>query len=375
MRPRSILLGLVAVFAPPAIAQGSNNNNNNNDNNNNNNGGNGGNGGNDDNDDNTSSSSSSGGKTTTTSSGSSSSPTPSRSSSSSLPDVNQTTKTTSSPTPLPTTTTSSSSTQSGVPSLPNGNGDTPDLPTLPGSYSYPAPAVPPTKNAPFMQQSTLPQGTVFIAVGAILGAFAVAILVWRAVVACLLHRSVKRATLAQQVANDKNSYPPPSAPFYKYSDHASSVSLGNTPATRAGRKSRGPIPSSTPSQSNLFFSPTAPAGAASAANRESRFLPSGFYASGAASPQQGHTHSISLTNLRPDSHGHPRAVEPSPPDSPNLAPPDMGRRNLSSTSINLNRPPSGRAPSAFLEDLLGDQPDQFPPPGHRNTWNQPTSRF
>ncbi|KAJ8119496.1 hypothetical protein O1611_g10603 [Lasiodiplodia mahajangana] len=82
-----------------------------------------------------------------------------------------------------------------------------------------------------------------------------------------------------------------------------------------------------------------------------------------------------MTNLRPDSRGHGRTVEPSPPESPNLAPPDMGRRNLSSSTINLNRPPSGRAPSAFLEDLLGDQPDQFPPPGHRNTWNQPSNRF
>ncbi|KAI1166387.1 hypothetical protein F5B18DRAFT_648821 [Nemania serpens] len=358
MRPRSILLGLVAVFAPPAIAQNNNNNNNNNDNNNN--------------DDNTTTPANSS-KSTSTSSNPPSSTTGNPKSSSSLPDINQTTKTTTT-TSAPSSTTSST-TQPSLPPTTGDTGDTPALPTLPGSYSYPPPAVPPTKNAPFMQKSTLPQGTVFIAVGAILGAFAVAILVWRAVVACLLHRSVKRATLAQQVANDKNSYPPPSAPFYKYSDHASSVSLGNTPATRAGRKSRGPIPSSTPSQSNLFFSPTAPAGAGGAANRESRFLPSGFYASGAASPQQGHTHSISLTNLRSDSHGYPRAVEPSPPDSPSLAPPDLGRRNLSSSSINLNRPPSGRAPSAFLEDLLGDQPDQFPPPGHRNTWNQPTSRF
>ncbi|KAI1429460.1 hypothetical protein F5Y12DRAFT_709945 [Xylaria sp. FL1777] len=360
MRPRSILLGLAAAFASPVIAQKNGNDNK------------------DDTttstststkaDDKTSTSANAGTASTSTTANSQSTTTTDAKPTSSLPDINQTSKTSSS-------TSSTTAASSSVPPITSSTGDTPPLPSLPGSFSYPPPAVPPTKNAPFMQQSNLPQGTVFIAVGAILGAFAVAILVWRGVVACLLHRSVKRATLAQQVANDKNSYPPPAAPFYKYSDHASSVSLHNAPGARPARKSRGPIPSSTPSQSNLFFSPTAPAGAAGAGNRESRFLPSGFYASGAASPQQGHEHSISLTNLRPDSRGHARAVEPSPPDSPNLVPPHgIGRRNLSSSTLNLNRPASGRAPSAYLEDLLGDQPEQFPP-GHRNTWNQPSNRF
>lgn len=358
MRPRSILFGLAAALAPPAFAQ--------------NNGGGGGGGGDDDNNNDATTTDDGGdAQTTSATEDSPSSTTVAAETTSTLPDIDQTSSTTDS-----STSSRASSTTESVPPITTNTGDTPALPTLPGSYSYPPPAVPPTNNAPFMQQSNLPQGTVFIAVGAILGTFAVAILVWRAVVACLLHRSVKRATLAQQVANDKNSYPPPSAPFYKYSDHASSISLGNTPGPRAARKLRGPIPSSTPSQSNLFFSPTAPSGAGGAANRESRFLPSGFYASGAGSPQQGHGHSISLTNLRPDSHGHARPVDPSPPESPSLVPPqEMGRRNPSSSSVNLNRPPSGRAPSAFLEDLLGDQPEQFPPAGHRNTWNQPSNRF
>ncbi|KAI0503299.1 hypothetical protein F5B22DRAFT_629884 [Xylaria bambusicola] len=367
--PRSILLGLAAVFASPVIAQ---NNDDDDDNNNNNN--------NNDSsstsvntDDNTSTATDNDASTSSTRAPPSTT-TNDAEPTSSLPDIDETSTTSSPSSATSTTTTTASSTTQSVPAITSDTGDTPPLPTLPGSYSYPPPAVPPTKNAPFMQKSNLPQGTVFIAVGAILGAFAVAILIWRAVVACLLHRSVKRATLAQQVANDKNSYPPPSAPFYKYSDHASSISLGNSPGARPTRKLRGPVPSGTPSQSNLFFSPTAPAGASNATNRESRFLPSGFYASGAASPQ-GHEHSISLTNLRPDSHGHARALEPSPPESPNLAPPhNVGRRNLSSSTLNLNRPASGRTPSAFLEDLLGDQPEQFPP-GHRNTWNQPSNRF
>ncbi|KAI1468478.1 uncharacterized protein F4812DRAFT_370336 [Daldinia caldariorum] len=252
------------------------------------------------------------------------------------------------------------------------NSDGP-LPTIPGQYSYPAPTVPPTQNAPFMQPSKVPEGTVFIAVGAILGAFGAAVLIWRAVVACLLHRSVKKAALAQQHANDKATFPPQQPPpFYKYTDQTSSASLGNGGSGRGVRRTtRGPISSQTPSQSNLFFSPTAPpttggggGGGSSGGNRESRFLPSGFYAAGAGSPQD-HVHSISLTNLRPDSHGHPRPLGYSPPDSPSLAPPpNPVQRNLSASSLNLNRPPSGRAPSTFLEDLLDDPKNQFPPPSH-----------
>ncbi|KAI0379953.1 hypothetical protein F5Y04DRAFT_258788 [Hypomontagnella monticulosa] len=265
------------------------------------------------------------------------------------------------------TTSASSSTDTPPPITSSASSDEP-LPDLPGQYSYPAPTVPPTKDAPFMQPSSVPEGTVFIAVGAILGAFGAAVLIWRAVVACLLHRSVKKAAMAQQIANDKATFPPPPPPFYKYSDHASSASLGNAVSGRGVRRTtRGPIPSATPSQSNLFFSPTAPT-TGSGGNRESRFLPSGFYAAGAGSPQ-GHGHSISLTNLRPDSSGHGRPPRHTPPESPSLAPrTDIARRNMSASSLNLNRPPSGRAPSAFLEDLLDDPSNPFPPPNHHQTW-------
>ncbi|KAI1138960.1 hypothetical protein F5Y05DRAFT_356987 [Hypoxylon sp. FL0543] len=269
--------------------------------------------------------------------------------------------------------TSSSSSSSSTTSAASSSSDDDPLPTLPGQYSYPAPTVPPTNNAPFMQPSSVPEGTVFIAVGAILGAFGAAVLIWRAVVAWLLHRSVKKAALAQQMANDKATFQPAPAPFYKYTDQASSASLGNAASGRGVRRTtRGPIPSATPSQSNLFFSPTAPTGSSGGGNRESRFLPSGFYAAGAGSPQQGHGHSISLTNLRPDSRGHGRPSGHTPPESPGLAPhTDMTRRNMSASSLNLHRPPSGRAPSAFLEDLLDDPSNQFPPPAppaQHNTW-------
>ncbi|KAK4104690.1 hypothetical protein N658DRAFT_411573, partial [Parathielavia hyrcaniae] len=248
-----------------------------------------------------------------------------------------------------------------------------------------------------MNHSTLPDGTVFIAVGAILGAFGVAILVWRAIVACLLHRSVERAARAQHATNngrgpaDKNAaaFPAPPAQFYKYIERESSPSLaGAGVGGSTGRKThRGPTPSSTPSQTNLFFSPTAAGSSAGlgggAPNRDSaRFLPSGFYAS--ASPgagagaggggQHGHVagNSISMSTLRPSSHGRGAGGGganahqfggPSPPESPNMGPRAGGSRNFSTSSLNLNGPSSAgtRAPSAYLDDLLDEQPGLFPP--------------
>ncbi|KAI0012834.1 hypothetical protein F4779DRAFT_567041 [Xylariaceae sp. FL0662B] len=286
--------------------------------------------------------------------------------------------TTTSDTSSETTSTETSSTSS---SSSTSSDDDDSVPTLPGQYSYPAPTVPPTGNAPYMQPSSMPEGTVFIAVGAILGAFGAAVLIWRGVVAWLLHRNVKRAAMAQHIANDKAALMPPSAPFYKYNDQASTASLGTSLGNGASgrgvrRTTRGPIPSGTPSQTNLFFSPTAPSMSNSAGNRESRFLPSGFYAAGSGTPPLGHEHSISLTNLRPDSRGLGRPLGHSPPESPGLAPrTDSARRNLSTSSLNLNRPPSGRAPSAFLEDLLDEQQSQFPPPGTHHTWRQSQNRF
>jgi hypothetical protein len=237
-----------------------------------------------------------------------------------------------------------------------------------GIPAYPSAVVPDTHEAPYMQHSTLPDGTVFIAVGAILGAFGLAILLWRFIVSCMLHRSVQRATMAQHSANSKAPFPAPPAPFYKYTDQGSAMSLsaaaaGTSRSTR--RTTRGPIPSSNPSQSNLFFSPTAGSTNANGGNRGSAFLPSGFYAAGSGSPAPNHGHSISLTNLRPDSRGHYQNasrnnLNPSPPESPAFP---AARRDLSASSLNLNTPPGNqRAPSAYLEDLLADDPNSFPPP-------------
>ncbi|EFQ29828.1 hypothetical protein CGRA01v4_03642 [Colletotrichum graminicola] len=263
----------------------------------------------------------------------------------------------------------------------------PSLTNAPIVATYPPPTVPPTNNAPYMHQSTAPQGTVFIAVGAILGAFGFGILIWRGIVACLLHRSVARAAYAQHDANDKASFPAPPAQFYKYTDRESTPSLPPAGGRGVRRTQRGPIPSATPSQSNLFFSPTA-AGGGSSSNinnqtnaRDSRFLPSGFYAAATASPSPAHGHSISLTNLRPESRGQYGSRntlrESTPPDSPSFG----VRRDFSTSSVNLSAAPGNgqRAPSAYLEDLLDENPQAFPPntmrPGSRNANNSSGTRF
>ncbi|KUI71387.1 Pheromone-regulated membrane protein 5 [Cytospora mali] len=273
--------------------------------------------------------------------------------------------TTSGSSDMPSLSTSDGSTNSDMPTLSTTSAADTSIPT------YPAPTVPPT-NAPYMQTSNLPDGTVFICVGAILGAFALALVLWRAIIACLLHRSVERAAMAQHLANDKATFPAPPGPLYKYSDHDSSQNISSGRGVR--RTSRGPVLSGTPSQSNLFFSPTAgapnrdsvyrdePAHTRNPSHRDSRFLPAGFYAAGAGAPQHtdAHGQSISMTNLRPDSRGHALSSQ-SPPESPAFGP-QRTRNNLSTSSVNLHGA-TGRAPSAFLDELLDDHPEMFPSSG------------
>ncbi|KAB5563097.1 hypothetical protein GE09DRAFT_1056818 [Coniochaeta sp. 2T2.1] len=317
----------------------------------------------------------------------------------------KTTPTTSAKDAKTTTDSKSTSSQPKLPNISSSTTTTPtatgprpkltDLPTLSKTVdntvpTYPPPSPPPVQNAPFMNRSTLPDGTVFIAVGAILGLFGVAILLWRGIVAYLLKRSVEKAAMAQHTTHDKAaaSFPAPPDTFYKYTDD-SSPSLAAAGLMGAGgrgqrRTTRGPIPSQTPSTTNLFFSPTAagatgPGGNMNNGSRNSSFLPSGFYAATSASPAagQGHGHSISLSNLNPATSRHSHVpLRQSPPDSPELAPrntPPHGHpgraNNFSTSSISLNRPPSGRAPSAFLDDLLDDQPGAFPPAAPQGNGN------
>ncbi|KAJ5479422.1 hypothetical protein N7530_004931 [Penicillium desertorum] len=214
--------------------------------------------------------------------------------------------------------------------------------------------IPPTANAPYMQESNAPEGTVFIAVGAALGLIGLTLLAWRAMVAWSVNRSVRRAAVIHaseskrllRGSRKKRSTPYSAAP-------AVDVSLDKLgAATRASYK-----PNRVPSASSgLFFSPTAggPTGShaslnapGSTGNRGSTYLPAGYYAAaGSSNPAPSGelpyspTAGLSSPSLPPTGVYH---------DSHNQRHSHVG---ASTSSLNLNQAPQGRAPSAYLEDLF-----------------------
>lgn len=236
------------------------------------------------------------------------------------------------------------------------------------STAAPVVTVPPTAGAPYLQTTNTPEGTVFIAVGAILGLIGLAVLAWRGMVAWSVNRSVRRAAMAnssepKRIMRDrkKRSAVYTAAP----SGDVSLDKLGA--ATRSSYKPSRRVPSSS---SGLFFSPTAGgagvAGTGSHAslnttgNRGSNYLPAGYYAAAGGS-----------TPVKDGGGAPPRSYSPaagmtSPvgyqPSSPSLPPtgtyydaPHNARHSyigMSTSSLNLSQAPQGRAPSAYLEDLF-----------------------
>ena len=247
-------------------------------------------------------------------------------------------------------------------------------PKLSGAYSYPAPSVPPTADAPYMKKSTLPEGTVFICVGAILGFFAIGVIAWRVLVAWSLHRSARRSANANgryagYHGDAKSSMlRNAGAPFYSQGP-GSAMSLDQLgPTTKSGMRA-------STTKTNLFFSPTAGVGAPTQSSRGSGYLPAGYYAAGnsaagggAGVARLGGERPISMTGSRPQSQGYQlaRLIGPSPPSSPSLPPsrdadilygaPSNLANAPSTSTLNLSAPSHGTAPSAFLEDLFENYP-------------------
>lgn len=284
------------------------------------------------------------------------------------------------------------------------------LPTLAG-VGIPDMKVPDTAGAAFMQKSDLPDGTVFICVGAILAFFAGAVIAWRGLVAWSLHRSVKRAAMAQNMADMKamsampggkkrGMYNVVGANSTMSLDHLSAAPIGSSKASKPFAQAPGGTPPGK-STSSLFFSPTAggAAGLRDSMNRSSSYLPAGYYATGNAAPAQGSpmTHiggngqNFSVNSLGTPGNRFSHRSDISPAGSPSLppsrgtydrAPPSRdglstynrnsavspgtpgntrsgvygyGNENMSQLSLNVPGGTSvagGRAPSAYLDDLF-----------------------
>ncbi|KAL2351690.1 hypothetical protein BJ546DRAFT_255602 [Cryomyces antarcticus] len=261
------------------------------------------------------------------------------------------------------------------------------LPTIEGA-GIPTLVIPYTAGAPFMQKSALPQGTVFICVGAILGFLGACVLAWRGIVAWTINRSVKKAAMVQYTNDAKYGGFRNGAGIYSSAGVGSSMSLDHlTVAGKPAQKER------TPS-ANLFFSPTATAGRQSpgpGTNRNSSaYLPAGYYAAGNAAPAGGAGMTTLGGSLGPATGGgytRSRSMGPSPPASPGSPPSSggtytssrgasreghtstrgasqayRGERNSSvlyvpagsarTSMAGLSGQPTSRAPSAYLEDLF-----------------------
>lgn len=169
---------------------------------------------------------------------------------------------------------------------------------------------------------------------------------------------------------------------YGGNNRDSVMSLGRMPGgARTPRRAGRPQTASSAQghASTLFFSPTAQGAGGMQSNRGSTYLPSGYYAAGSAAPGNGTGmtqlgNNISLSNLGgPPTNGYSRArslVGETPPDSPNhramvdrLAPGGGTGGNFSTSTLDLNQRPTGRAPSAYLEDLFdeaGATPGNYP---------------
>ena len=260
------------------------------------------------------------------------------------------------------------------------------------STSIPVVTVPPTADAPYMQTSSTPEGAVFIAVGAVLGFFGLAVLAWRGLVAWSVNRSVRQAAMmhssetkgllrSRRKRSTVRSRGPSGSnmPFGKPGGGAGGGYQRHRSGSGSG--SYGPPPKTSKvvpsSNSGLFFSPTAGARMYGSSRRPPVYHPSGYHAAPGGDAPQSPPYRQTYNN--PNTYSHSRGQSgPSPPTSPILYPTGvydtharypmsrpLSSDNTSNSSLNLNHasPPQGRAPSEYLEDLF-DNHGQSPPRGN-----------
>jgi hypothetical protein len=225
-----------------------------------------------------------------------------------------------------------------------------------------------------MQAAKYPEGTIFIAVGAGLAFCTLIVFIWRGVVAWSLHRSMQRATSKSSYTDSKSALHMmgggggggkggSGGAFYAVGP-GSALSLDHL--NTSNRSPSGPGPNGS-----LFFSPTSnnvapPSTGGGGGDRRSTYLPPGFYAAG------NRNSGVLPNNSSQTRFSRARGPGVSPPGTPLMAPQSrgggssIGTERMSSMRINdsqtsLALPPTGRAPSAYLEDLfenhqLSDQP-------------------
>jgi hypothetical protein len=237
------------------------------------------------------------------------------------------------------------------------------FPTLPGGYNYPAPTVPPMANAPYLRKSNLPQDTVFIIVGAVIAFVAFVILAWRVLVAWSINRSVRNTTTAgYSRMGDLKAGRRKSSGLGPYGGAPMGSSMSLEKLGTGSRNGTSNFKSQTPNPS-LFFSPTAGAGTHTYnSSRASNYLPSGYYNAGTAAPGGG-TGMTTIggggdrgSKLRPQPGAFvtARAVDPSPPESPDVRP-STGGTSIGDSRSSLHLGPTGdRTPSTYLDDLMSN---------------------
>ena len=264
-----------------------------------------------------------------------------------------------------------------LPSLTGGVIHPSGLPTL-SQFLIPSAIVPDTSNAPFMQKSSLPEGTVFIAVGATLGFLGFCILLWRGMIAYSMQQSAKRAAYAHSDEKAGFRPQPPSGynSAFQSGYHSANLSMESLTGKtgyeganhRKNKESKSRKASSrVPTNSSLFFSPTAGVGSGVHTARTSTYLPAGYYASGASAPAAG----SAITTLGgPPNTGYTRMDDyfsGSPPISPGIPPPETRRNDSrdglrdSSYSHGQNqsrRATGGLAASSSMETFGGRAPSQ-----------------
>ncbi|OJJ66707.1 hypothetical protein ASPBRDRAFT_48656 [Aspergillus brasiliensis CBS 101740] len=292
-------------------------------------------------------------------------------------DTSSTTDSTTTSSDDSTTTSAATTTDSSSSSTTDATSTSTDSSSSSSSTSgYPIVTVPPTADAPYMQKSKIPEGTLFIVVGAVLGAIGFAILAWRALVAWSVNRSVRQAAMVRSSETKGLLRTKKRRSRSRRSTSGPGVTLeklgggGHQHHHRhSHRHHKSPSTKTPSSNSALFFSPTAGMHRSSSSNRRSAYLPAGYYNTGSAAPPRTHEARFSaadLPGMGPQTQGYTRAKSaPSPPESPGLSPAaneqdTMPRRSVrrsraedpSTSSVNLSSPPQGRTPSAYLEDLF-----------------------